>query len=289
MNRFFPQSTLVLLAVLLTACQTTPRIDEEVGASVAEAASMKDIEYSIAPFLELVGKYVTADGKVDYAAWKASPEDMAALDRQVEMLARISPKSHPEHFPGRAAERSYWINTYNTLVLQAVLAYWPLESVREVRVSFTSRVVPGKGFFYDREIVVGGEVTNLYKLEKEVLASQKDPRIHFALNCASSSCPVLRPWEWTDEQLDQAARDFVNNPANLEVEDGQVRMSRIFKWYKSDFPEDTYAYLQQYADEPLREQLQSARDHDWPRRYVEYDWRLNDAAGGEATAHAGSH
>ncbi len=65
-----------------------------------------------------------------------------------------------------------------------------------MKISITSRVVPGKGFFYDRKVVVGGEETNLYKLDKEVLRNQKDPRLHFALNCGSESCPVVRPWEW---------------------------------------------------------------------------------------------
>ena len=81
-----------------------------------------------------------------------------------------------------------------------------------------SRVVPGKGFFYDRKIVVGGERTSLYQFEKKVLAGQKDPRLHFALNCASESCPVLRPSDWSDDDLDEAAREFVNRPANASID-----------------------------------------------------------------------
>ena len=76
-------------------------------------------------------------------------------------------------------------------MLDGVLELWPLESVRDVKVTFSSQVVPGKGFSYDRTVVVGGRQTNLYDLEKEVLASQRDPRLHFALNCGSESCPVL--------------------------------------------------------------------------------------------------
>ena len=72
-----------------------------------------------------------------------------------------------------------------------MLEYWPLKSVRDVKISISSRVVSGKGFFYDRKVVVGGEETNLYKLEKEVLRKQKDPRLHFALNCGSESCPSM--------------------------------------------------------------------------------------------------
>ena len=232
--------------------------------------------YSNDVFAELVKKYASSDGSsVDYARWKDTPGDLAALDRQVELLAQVSPVSQPEQFPTRTAQRGYWINTYNTLVLQAVLELWPLESVRDVKVSLSSRVVPGKGFFYDRKVVVGGVQTNLYDLEKEVLRQQKDPRLHFALNCASGSCPVLRPWEWTDEQLDVAARDFINDANNVWVEKDRVYLSRIFKWYKKDFPNEILAYLQQYADPGLAEKLQTAQDQRYPRSYRNYDWSLN--------------
>lgn len=280
---------LLVPALILTGFQTaglqatgqvkeTPMSSESIKSISEGAEAVQEPAYSAAPYLELVNKYLTGDGKVDYQAWKDSTQDMAALDEQVGLLARISPLSHPEQFDGASAIRAYWINTYNTLVLQAVLEYWPLESVRDVKISLSSKVVPGKGFFYDRKVVVGGKETNLYRLEKEVLKSQKDPRLHFALNCASSSCPVLRPWEWTDEQLDQAARDFVNKPSNVSVSDETVYLSRIFKWYRKDFPKDTYGYLRQFADAGLSDLLQAASEEAYPRKYVDYDWDLNDAA-----------
>ena len=240
--------------------------------------------YSDEPFLALVRKYAVDGGdKVDYAAWKNSPEDLATLDRQVDVIARVSPDSHPELFPTSEAQRSYWINTYNTLVLQAVLDYWPLESVRDVKISFTSRLVPGKGFFYDRKVVVAGMQTSLYKFEKQVLRDQKDSRLHFALNCASESCPVLRPWEWSDEQLDAAARDFINDRANVSIDDDMLFLSSIFKWYKKEFPDDIYGYLKQYAEPGLGQQLQAAKNDNYRIRYQSYDWSLNDSNDGENT------
>ena len=232
--------------------------------------------YSNETFVRLVKKYLSDDGdKIHYASWKDSPEDLQALDRQVDLLARVSPASDPGQFPTAATKRSYWINTYNTLVLQAVLEYWPLESVQDVKISMSSRVVPGKGFFYDRKVTVGGKKTNLYKLEKEVLKTQKDPRLHFAFNCASTSCPVLRPWEWTDEQLDQAGREFINSRHNVSVEANTVMLSSIFKWYKKDFPADVLVYLQQYAEPSLEQELKTAVDGKYKIRYETYDWSLN--------------
>ena len=267
---------LVLTLFVLAEVAAAPG-DDMTG--VGEAAL-----YSDEPLLALVRKYAIDGGeKVDYAAWKNSPEDLATLDRQVNLIARVSPDSHAELFPTNEAQRSYWINTYNTLVLQAVLDYWPLESVRDVKISFTSRVVPGKGFFYDRKVVVGGKQTSLYKFEKQVLRNQKDSRLHFALNCASESCPVLRAWEWSDEQLDAAARAFINNPANVSIDDDTLHLSRIFKWYKKEFPDDIYGYLKQYAEPGLGHQLQTAKDYDYRIRYRPYDWSLNDSDDGENT------
>jgi hypothetical protein len=273
MTPCFIRSVIILsLAAQLTA--------PAVAAASPPGSPGGTVVYSNDVFVELVKKYAASGGSdVDYAAWKDSPEDLAALDRQVALLAWVSPASQPEQFPTRTAQRSYWINTYNTLVLQAVLELWPLESVRDVKVSLSSRVVPGKGFFYDRKVVVGGEETNLYNLEKEVLRQQKDPRLHFALNCASGSCPVLRPWEWTDEQLDTAARDFINDTNNILVESDKVYLSRIFKWYKKEFPKDILAYLQQYADPVLAQELQRAQDQRYQLSYRSYDWSLNAAEG----------
>ena len=232
--------------------------------------------YSVQAYFDLVRKYTSDDGeKVDYERWKNSSEDLRLLDQQVAMIASVSPASHPSLFPTRATRRSYWINSYNTLILDAVLEYWPLESVREIKISISSRMVPGKGFFYDRKIIVGGKKTNLYDLEKEILRTQKDPRMHFGLNCGSESCPVLRPWEWTDEQLDEAAREFVNNPQNVSIADGKLYLSSIFKWYKKDFPKDIHTYLQQYADADLTQQLQTAKDEKYRKLYQSYDWSLN--------------
>ena len=134
---------------------------------------------------EAVRKY-TVDGgeKVDYETWKNSPEDLAALDRQVALIARVSPVSHPQLFPTKAEPRSYWINTYNTLILQGVLEYWPLESVRDVKISITSRVVPGKGFFYDRKVVVGGGKNQSLQARERSAAKSE--------GSATAFCPELR-------------------------------------------------------------------------------------------------
>jgi hypothetical protein len=276
----FPGVRIAMALLAITLSVNATAVSREVPVKPEE-----QYMYSNETFVRLVKKYLVDGGdKIDYAAWKESREDLQALDQQVILLAGVSPDSHPDQFPTPATKRSYWINTYNTLILQAVLEYWPLESVRDVKISVTSRVVPGKGFFYDRKVVVGGKKTNLYNLEKEVLKTQKDPRLHFAFNCASASCPVLRPWEWTDEQLDLAGREFINNEHNVSVESDAVMLSKIFKWYKKDFPADILVYLQQYAGPSLQQELQAALDGKYRIRYEIYDWSLNAASDPDSQA-----
>jgi hypothetical protein len=267
--------TLWLGGLLLISAERSIAQPDEQDATV----SQNDSEYSDAIYLSLIEKYAREDGdSVDYGAWQASRDDMAALDRYIALVGRISPSSHPDDFASDGAARRYWINAYNALVIDAVLDLWPLESVRDVKVSLSSRIIPGKGFFYDREIVVGGERTNLRDLESHVLESLADPRVHFALNCASDSCPVLRASDWTDDDLEQAAREFVNNRANVDVRDERVYLSRIFKWYDDEFPRDIVGYLSNYAGPELAARLAEAEANDYPVRYLDYDWSLNGSS-----------
>src|SRR5688572_5632310 len=93
----------------------------------------------------LLGRYVDAQGGVDYTTWQACPEDVAALDRFIATVAQRSPESHPALFAAPGAARAFYIHAYNALVVRSVLELWPLESVRQVKGSLTSHLIPGKG------------------------------------------------------------------------------------------------------------------------------------------------
>ena len=108
---------------------------------------------------------------------------------------------------------------------------------------------------------MGGKRASLYEFEKQ----------------------VLRPWECSDEQLDVAAHDFINEPANVSIEDDSLYLSSIFKWYKKEFPKDIYAYLMQHAEPELGYQLQTAKDNNHRIRYRTYDWSLNDTNNADNT------
>lgn len=241
----------------------------------------------------LLDKYVGENGKVDYAKWKDDAGDVAALDDYLSKLTSATPDSRPELFKSQPEKLSYWINLYNAIVLREIIRRWPLDSVTDVRVNATSFIKTGKGFFYDLEIVVGGERMNLYDIENKIIRAQfNDARIHFAINCGSTSCPLLRKDAFDPEklegQLQEASTTFVNDGKNVVVDDAKKRvvMSKIFDWYEKDFVAFTkqragakdaslvdFALL--YAKEPLKTKLEAARANRWSVAFLDYDWNVN--------------
>ena len=241
-------------------------------------------------------KFVTETGRVDYAALKA---DSADLDRYVTQLAARSPASHPREFPTRNSQLAYWINAYNALVMKGVIEKWPVKSVVKIGLLPPS-------FFWRKKFVVGGKKYTLNNIEKDILLKGlAEPRIHFALVCASNSCPPPRREAFTAENterlLEEGARAFVNDSRHVRIEVGRNRitLSKIFDWYKGDFEKYARAqgsaggenalldFLRIYADEPTRQALDTLDD---PKiDHFDYDWGINDVnAWGTTTDLAGT-
>lgn len=248
-----------------------------------------DSGFSHKPFEALLRRYVDDDGRVDYASWYASDPSSARLAEYLAAVAAFSPDSSPERFPTVNDQLVYWIQAYNAYVIRAVLDHWPLESVTEVRAP--AEIVTGLGFFYRLRYSFGGEYHSLFHVENGIIRKRhRDARIHFVLNCASDSCPVLRPdlpaGAELESTLARAAAEFVADPANVRVDHvaRTVTLSRIFKWYRKDFINDLrrqgqpvdnglVTYVASIAPPPLRDELADAKDYDV--RFFEYDWSLN--------------
>ena len=245
------------------------------------------------PWDRVLKEFVTETGRVDYAALKANSAD---LDRYAAQLAARSPVSHPKDFPTRTSQLAYRINAYNALVMKGVIEKWPIESVLDIG------VLP-HSFFWRKKFFVGGEKYTLNTIEKDFLRQKlAEPRIHFALACASNSCPRLqrvayRP-ENTERLLEDAARFFINEPRNLKIEAAQnhVIVSRIFTWYRKDFENYVSArnisgkgnllldYVRLYASETNRRALDALRK---PRvESFQYDWGINDVHTRVAIGHS---
>ena len=258
----------------------------------AASASLPNQGFDHQPFAALLERFVSASGEVDYAAWHADPAARAGLEGYLANLAAASPKSAPGRFSGTGEHLSYYLNAYNACVILGVLRHWPLETVHEVQ--GPAEVAAGFGFFAKLQFNLGGEWMSLLHLEQGLIRVEyTDPRVHFVLNCASASCPPIRPQLPSGADLEgrlaSAARGFVNDPAQVQVDtaQGKVRVSSIFVWYESDFlaelkrrglppAEQTLTrYLEDLAAPPLAEQLRKARAEGYPVEALEYDWSLN--------------
>ncbi len=217
----------------------------------------------------LLQRYVR-DGWVDYGAMRGSAE---ALDAYLAALA----DARPESFPTDAHRIAFWINAYNACVLRGVLDRYPLESVREWR------FLKGWTFFYQQRHQVARRSLSLDAIENEVLRERfGDPRIHFALVCASRSCPALSNRAFVgatlDDALEEAAWQFINDLSKnrLDRECGVLYLSKIFDWYREDFEAAAGGSLTRYVARYLSNtDVAYLKAHSVSIEFLDYDWRLN--------------
>ena len=175
-------------------------------------------------------------------------------------------------------QRAFWINFYNALTIDVVLDHYPVKSIKDISL--------GGGLFasgpWKKALVnVEGKALSLDNIEHDILRKTwRDPRVHYAVNCASMSCPNLMAQAFTaanlEQMLTQGARDYINHPRGVRVDNRKVCLSRIFEWYRKDFganEADVLAHVQTYAEPDLKAQLQGiTRVADYT-----YDWSLNEA------------
>lgn len=269
-----------LAALLLLGCgrgasqgaparlRAAPVEDQRVGARSrpASRAASRPALPEVTAYDALLRRVVRGGG-VDYGTLR---KERAALDAFVAALAAADPKR------GTKAERlAFWINAYNAVCLQQVLDLI-LGKGFQGRDLEGVRAVGGDGFFRRKAAVVAGRPMSLDEIETRARALG-DPRVHFAVNCASRSCPPLRAGAWRaatlDRDLEEAARSFLRSPQGLRIEGGRLRVSPILKWYARDFGgrEGVRAFLAARIPPSARPLLARGLS------YLRYDWRLNRA------------
>jgi hypothetical protein len=253
----------------------------------------------IAPASELAVRFArhaeSAATVVDHAAWdrllarfvETSPDKVNRLDyRRFRSEGRDALLAYIRQLEGievsrlaRKEQFAFWINLYNAGTVAIVLDHYPVASIRDIAIS------PGLftvGPWKKKVVTVEGVALSLDDIEHEILRPiWRDPRIHYAANCASIGCPNLAREAFVgarlEQQLDQAARDYINHPRGISVRGDAVVASKIYSWYVRDFGGDdagVLSHLRRYAAADLRRRLERVtRIHS----YV-YDWRLNDAA-----------
>jgi hypothetical protein len=179
----------------------------------------------------------------------------------------------------RNSQLGIWINIYNALTVKVVLDHYPVKSIRDIRIS------PGlfsAGPWGKKLVTIEKQDVSLDDIEHRILRPiWKDPRIHYAVNCASIGCPNLQREAFTPDNagslLDAAARAFVNHPRGVQIINGKLVVSSIYVWFKEDFGGDdagVIRHLKRYASPELAAKLDTVtRIGD-----DQYDWSLNDAS-----------
>ena len=239
-----------------------------------------DMSVDHTPWNRLLSKYLIrcepeeGPNRIDYGALSANPKDRTALKAYLEDLASVAvSKLKPD------PQFAFWANLYNALTVDVVLSHYPARSIRTINIS--------PGFFSTgpwgaKLITVESEKLSLDDIEHEILRPRwRDPRVHYALNCASIGCPNLAPKAYSpttlEADLDAAARAYINSPRGVAVTKSGLRLSKIYDWYAEDFGDGQkglLAHLTKYAGKALAQEL---ANHPRIVRY-DYDWALNDAA-----------
>lgn len=200
---------------------------------------------------------------------KVSAEHKQLLKRYLDDLQAIDPREYTEK-----EQFAYWVNLYNALTVDLILDNYPVKSITKLGslLSF--------GPWDEDAAEVAGETLTLNDIEHKILRPiWKDPRIHYAVNCASFGCPNLSTDVFTADNtealLEKAAHDYINHPRGLTLEGNKLTLSKIYKWYADDFgqsEQDFLIHVKQYAKPSLVKRLSG---FDGKIRY-EYDWSLNE-------------
>lgn len=268
----------MVLALVLVACAFVESVAAPRSELISrhwletDAASTERVDHN--PWSRFLAAYLVAggDGINRFAYARAQASGRALLESYISSL-----ETTPVSRLNRREQRAFWINLYNAVTTRIVLDHYPIRSIRDISL--------GPGLFsvgpWDAKVVrVEGEHLSLNDIEHGILRPiWRDPRLHYALNCASIGCPSLPPVAFTADNaerlLDEGARAYVNHPRGVRVENGRLIVSSIYLWYRSDFGAGETAvldHLKRYAAPELAARLRQWRA---PDGYA-YDWRLID-------------
>jgi hypothetical protein len=204
-------------------------------------------------------------GKSGHVNYQGFIKDKNEFQQYLNALSKTGPgKNWTE-----AEELAYWINAYNAFTVKLIIDHYPLKSIKDISSGLPMINSPWDIKFFK----IGNVDFDLNTIEHEILRKQFDePRIHFAINCASFSCPILRNEAYItdklDEQLEEQAIRFIQNPDKNIIDERQTLLSSIFSWFEKDFTkkESLKTYLKKYHP-GINDQLHI--------RFMDYDWSLN--------------
>ncbi|MCB1874657.1 MAG: DUF547 domain-containing protein [Chromatiales bacterium] len=240
----------------------------------ADSKSTHMVDHS--PWQVFLDAYVVKgdDGVNRVRYGSVTSADKKTLERYIESLRDVSVRRL-----SKAQQLAYWINLYNALTVNTVLKHYPVRSIRDIDIS--------PGLFSDgpwgkKLLTIEGQDVSLNDIEHRILRPiWRDPRVHYALNCASLGCPnlAMRAYDalTVEQQMNEAARVFVNSPRGVSIREGRLRVSSIYEWFRDDFgrnDSEVIEHLRKYASPALANRLTGVNGiYD-----DSYDWALNDAS-----------
>lgn len=198
-------------------------------------------------------------------------KDKSDLETYLRTLSNNAPD--PDQWSEKE-QLAYWINAYNAFTVKLIVDNYPLKSIEELHP--TIHIPSVSTVWHKKFFNIGGVETSLDEIEHGILRKEfEEPRIHFAINCASFSCPPLRAEAYTaekmEQQLEEMAYLFINDPERNNIKKDQIEISKIFQWFSEDFTRNgtLIEYLNRYAETPIHK--------DADIKYLPYDWALNDS------------
>lgn len=219
------------------------------------SSRMATAQISHQVFDNLLNTHVTDAGTVNYAAFK---KDQVKLDKYLSTLR----SNHPSDSWTKNERLAYWINAYNAFTIKLILDNMPVKSILDIH----------DGKAWDVEwIKLGNKTYSLNHIENKIIRPVfKEPRIHFAVNCAAKSCPPLLNRAYSaktlDEQLENQTRKFIQNRSFNYISSNSIKLSKIFEWYAEDFGPIT-SFINTYTKATISAKAKVS--------YLEYNWELN--------------
>ncbi len=224
---------------------------------------------------ELLDTYLVssdASGVNLFAYGKVNKDDKQKLQHYLNKMQSQTPTKY-----NKAEQKAYWINLYNALTVNLILDNYPLKSITKLGESVFSF-----GPWDDDVAIVNGETLSLNDIEHTILRPIfTDPRIHYAVNCASFSCPNLSAQAFTanntEQELDKGARAYVNHARGVKVQGDVLWVSSIYHWYIVDFGGDQSSlikHFKKYASKDLHDKLTDFEKTDGSLEH-DYNWDLN--------------
>lgn len=251
-SAIFQSCALLSAGGIISQGQPTKKVTQPLTSTTANSAV--NVDHS--QWDSLLKKYVDANGMVDYEGFQ---DDRPLLNGYLDFLANLDPNNKWSVQELLA----YYINLYNAVTVDLILDNPDVASIKDIDGPWT------KG-----RARVNGRLLSLGGIENGVLRKMNEPRIHFAINCASISCPPLLREAYTaskiNEQLEKATEDFIASDKN-DITQNALALSAIFKFYTEDFfLDDTKSlipYINKYSNKKV--------EMDTPVAFKEYDWGLN--------------